>query len=62
MPKQREARKPEQTVTALEFRSALGEMLSRVGFGNERIAITRGGKKIAVLVSARDFEALDGAA
>jgi prevent-host-death family protein len=62
MPKQRDARKPEQTVTAVEFRASLGELLSRVGFGNERIAITRDGKKIAVLVSARDLEALDGAA
>lgn len=63
MPKQREARKAEQTeVSALEFKGRLSELLSRAGFGNERIAITRHGKKIAALVSAEDLERLKGAA
>jgi prevent-host-death family protein len=62
MPKQREARKAPTEVSALEFKRALSELLSRVGFGNERIAITRHGKKIAGLVSAHDLETLDGAA
>jgi prevent-host-death family protein len=63
MPKQKEARKaPPAEVTALEFKGRLSELLSRVGFGNERIAITRHGKKIAALVSAQDLETLDGAA
>jgi prevent-host-death family protein len=66
MPKPKDARKPEAAhpteVTALELKQSLGEMLSRVGFGRERIAITRNGKKIAALVSAEDLNALDGAA
>lgn len=63
MAKQKEARKPAPVeVGALEFKGRLGEMLSRVGFGNERIVILRHGKKIAALVSAQDLETLDGAA
>ena len=61
MPKREKGRKPVE-VTALELKGALGEFLSRVGFGQERIAITRNGKKIAALVSAQDLEILDGAA
>jgi prevent-host-death family protein len=49
-------------VTADEAKRSFGELLARAGFANERIAITRHGKKIAALVSARDLEALDGAA
>ncbi len=49
-------------VTAITVKLNLGALLSRVGFGNERIAITRHGKRIAALVSAQDLERLDGAA
>lgn len=49
-------------VTARVAQRTLGDLLSRVGFGRERITITRHGKKIAVLVSAQDLEGLDGAA
>ncbi len=49
-------------ITAKNAKGQLGSLLSRVGFGNERIAITRHGKRIAALVSARDLETLEGAA
>lgn len=61
MPKPKDRRKPVE-ITALELKRGLGEILSRVGFGNERIAITRNGKKIAALVSTQDLDQLDGAA
>lgn len=51
-----------QEVPAEDAKRTLGELLSRVGFGNERIPITRHGKRIAALVSAADLDALDGAA
>lgn len=51
-----------EEIAADEAKRSLGELLSRVGFGKERIAITRHGKRIAALVSAQDLERLDGAA
>ena len=66
MMKAKSARKAEPEirpeVTAKDAKGQLGELLSRVGFGNERIAITRHGKRIAALVSAADLDSLDGAA
>lgn len=65
MPNVSEARKenePRVEVTANEAKRQFGELLARAGFGNERIAITRHGKKIAALVGVKDLEALDGAA
>ena len=64
MRKQKDDRHPQTAVevTALELKRGLGGLLARAGFGHERIAITRHGKKIAALVSAQDLEALDGAA
>lgn len=47
-------------VTAEDAKRTLGELLSRAGFGKERIAITRHGKRIAALVSAEDLAILDG--
>lgn len=49
-------------VTADEAKRSFGELIARAGFGNERITITRHGKKIAAIVGVRDLEALDGAA
>jgi prevent-host-death family protein len=49
-------------VPAREAQRSLGELLSRAGFGRERIPITRNGKQIAALVSAQDLETLQGAA
>ena len=57
-------RKPKPVTIELTSRAvklALGDLLSRAGFGNERIAITRHGKRIAGLVSADDLARLDAA-
>jgi prevent-host-death family protein len=67
MAKQSSARKVPKvadtaTVSAREAQRSLGDLLSRVGFGNERITITRHGKRIAVLLGAQDLDALAGAA
>jgi prevent-host-death family protein len=48
-----------EEVTAKNVKSQLGRLLSRVGFGNERIVITRNGERVAALVSAQDLERLD---
>jgi prevent-host-death family protein len=58
----RKAKEQREEIPALLAKRKFGELLSRVGFGNERIAITRHGKKVAALVSAQDLETLDGAA
>lgn len=63
MPKQKEAVAvpvpPRSEIGAEDAKRTLGDLLSRVGFGNERIVITRHGKRIAALVSAQDLERLD---
>lgn len=51
-----------EEINAKAVKGQLGALLSRVGFGGERISITRHGKRIAALVSAQDLELLDGAA
>lgn len=56
----KEIERPE--VSAKNMKAQLGRLLSRVGYGNERIVITRNGERIAALVSAADLDALDGAA
>lgn len=58
-----ETRKPESDeVNAEEAKRTLSELLSRAGFGKERIPITRHGKRIAALVSAEDLEKLNAVA
>lgn len=49
-------------VTAAEAKGSFGELLSRAGFGNERIAISKHGRRVAALVSIEDLERLQGAA
>jgi prevent-host-death family protein len=48
-------------IGAEEAKRSFGELVARVGFGGERIVITRFGKAIAALVPTRDLEALDAA-
>jgi prevent-host-death family protein len=64
MPNQTSARNQAEVteVPADEVRAKLGDLLDRAGFRGERIAITRHGKRIAVLVSLEDLSALEGAA
>lgn len=50
-----------ESVTASDARNRMGDLIDRALSGR-RTAITRHGKKIAALVSARDLEKLDGAA
>lgn len=45
-----------------DARRTFADLIARVGFGGERIVITRFGKRIAAIVPTRDLEALDGAA
>lgn len=47
-----------EEVQAKVAKDTLGTLLSRVEFGDERIPITRRGKKVAVLVSVSDGELL----
>lgn len=49
---------PQNEVTADDAKRVFGELLSRVGFGRERIVITRHGKRIAALVSVSDLDLL----
>lgn len=58
------ARKAEgvNEVPSEDARRDFGELLSRVGFGGERIVITRHGKPVAALVSIADHERLTAAA
>jgi prevent-host-death family protein len=64
MAQRKQTHKPKEQnaqVTADEAKRSFGDLLARTGFGNERIAITRHGKRIAALVSAADLDALDAA-
>lgn len=48
-----------------EARIVLGDLVARVSYGNERIVLTKHGKRAAALVPMRDLlrlRALDGAA
>ena len=47
--------------TTTTFRSRLGDAISRVAYGKERVRITRRGKTIAVVVPAEDYEYWVGA-
>lgn len=65
MPDENEPRKETEEaneVTANEAKRSFGQLIARAGFGGERITITRHGKAIAALVSARDLATLEGAA
>lgn len=46
-------------VTSREFRAELSEVVGRVAYGSERIALTKNGKVAAVLISKEDLETLE---
>ncbi len=48
------------SVTTVELRSELSDIVSRVAFGHERVAITRNGKLAAVVIGPEDLELLEG--
>lgn len=54
--------KPAEEVSVSAARIRLSELMNRTAYGSERFVIRKRGKVIAALVSAEDFEALDGAA
>ncbi len=47
------------TVTAKQLKERSAEVLSRVQYGNERVAVTRHGKEVAAVVSIEDARLLD---
>jgi prevent-host-death family protein len=47
------------TVTAAEARTMFGELLSKVGYGGERIVVKRREKEVAALVSVEDLRRLE---
>lgn len=49
-------------ITAVELRRNLSEMLSRVAYQDQEVAITRNGKPVAALISPRTLERLHAAA
>lgn len=52
----------EEGIGLEDARAKLGDLVLRAGFGNERIVLTRKGRKTAVLIGMKDFgrlEALD---
>jgi len=46
-------------VTSREFRAELSDVVGRVTYGGERVALTRNGKVAAVLISKEDLETLE---
>lgn len=46
----------------VEAKVRFGELLSRAGYGDERIIITKHGKKRGALIGMRDLAKLEGAA
>ena len=47
------------TITAGKAREKFSELLSRVGYAKERVAVTRRGKTIAAIVPIEDMELLE---
>src|SRR6185312_6653657 len=59
MPKADASHKPRyEEVTIEDVRTNLGDLANRVGYGGERLVITRHGKPVAALVSIADLERL----
>ena len=48
------------TLTASVARQSFPELLNRAAYGGERIAISRRGKVLAVIVPAEDMDVLEG--
>ncbi len=46
-------------ITSRDLRENLAEVVGRVGYGAERVGVTRHGKLAAVLISAEDLELLE---
>ena len=46
-------------ISSREFRAELSNVVGRVAYGGERVALTRNGKVAAVLISKEDLETLE---
>ena len=46
-------------VSSREFRAQFADVVGRVAYGRERVALTRNGKVTAVLISKEDLETLE---
>jgi prevent-host-death family protein len=46
-------------ISSREFRAELSDVVGRVAYGGERVALTRNGKVAAVLISKEDLETLE---
>ena len=46
-------------LSSREFRATLSDVIGRVSYGGERVAVTRNGKVAAVLISKQDLETLE---
>lgn len=53
-----ESKEYDKQASTEDARRSFGDLVNRVGFGGERIVITRHGKPIAALVSMKDFDTL----
>lgn len=60
MPESGASSKMEFTVE--ECRLVIGELVTRAGYGNERLIVTRYGKPVAAIVPLTDLAKLEGAA
>lgn len=50
---------PTNSVSLVELRESLGEVINRVHFANERTAVSKHGKTVAVIVPVEDVELLE---
>lgn len=53
------AKSESSSISASDARASFNDVLSRVGYGRERVTITRNGKPAAVLVSVEDLALLE---
>ncbi len=47
------------TVSSEAVRDGLGDLINRVAYGGERVMVTRRGKKIVGIISAKELELLE---
>lgn len=47
------------TVSSVEARDSLSELLNRAAFGKERLVLTRRGKPVAALIPLEDLELIE---
>jgi len=46
-------------ISSRKFRAELSDVVGRVAYGSERVALTRNGKVAAVLISKQDLDTLE---